>query len=123
MGQYHMVYNKTKHEFFHPHKIDNGLKLLEQIGFMQSSSTALFLLVSNSNGRGGGDINRFVNPDAEDVIGRWAGDEIVVQGDYAEPSDPGYVDHRDDDELPLVEVYTDISDMVKLLLNELKVYE
>lgn len=123
MGQYHMVYNKTKHEFFHPHKIDNGLKLLEQIGFMRSSSTALFLLVANSNGRGGGDINNVENEEVNNIIGRWAGDEIVVQGDYAEPEDPGYVDHRDDDDLPLADVYTDISDHVVLMLNELKKYD
>lgn len=105
MGQYHKLFNKDKKEYVHAHRIDNGLKLLEQVGFEKSTSTALFLLVANSNGRGGGDAN------PHPMIGRWAGDRIVVQGDYAEPTDPGYIQ---EDEL---ETYADISAQVMDLLN------
>ena len=85
MGQYHEVYNLDKKERIHPHEIDNGLKLYEQVGHIGSTSTALFALLANSNGRGGGDFP------VHDLIGHWAGDRILVQGDYAEQGDKGYV--------------------------------
>lgn len=53
MGQYHKLYNIDKKEYVHGHRIDNGLKLMEQCGF--DKSTGLWLLLANSNGRGGGD--------------------------------------------------------------------
>jgi hypothetical protein len=106
MGQYHQLYNTDKKEFVHAHRIDNGLKLLEQVGFEKSTSTALFLLVANSNGRGGGDAR------PHPMIGRWAGDRIVVQGDYAEPSDTGYISDEE------METYTDISADVLDMLNK-----
>ena len=53
-------------------------KTVEQMGFQGSTADALFLLVANSNGRGGGDV------EDHDMVGRWAGDRIVVQGDYSE---------------------------------------
>jgi hypothetical protein len=95
MGQYHELYNLDKKEFVHGHRINNGLKLMEQCGWEKSTSTALWLLLANSNGRGGGD--------AKDhpMVGRWAGDRIVVQGDYAESDDPSYIDDTSD--------FTDIS--------------
>lgn len=108
MGQYHKTYNIDKREFIHPHKIGNGLKLWEQIGFLRSTSTALFLLLSNSNGRGGGDVPE------HPMIGRWAGDRIVVQGDYVEPTDPSYISEEE------LESFTDISNQVDRLLQTLK---
>lgn len=84
MGQYHLLINVDKKEFVHGHRIDNGLKLMEQCGFEKSTSTALWLLLACSNGRGGGDAKR------HPLIGRWAGDRIAVIGDYHEPTDiPG----------------------------------
>jgi hypothetical protein len=41
-------------------------------------------LLANSNGRGGGDLCS-ENP----IVGSWAGDRIVVAGDYAEIGDKG----------------------------------
>jgi len=106
MGQYHQLYNLTKKERVHARKIENGAKLLEQVGHEKSTATALFLLVANSNGRGGGDAK------AHPLIGHWAGDEIVVQGDYAEPFDPAYTDPD------TLEKFTDISAQVLDLLNK-----
>lgn len=106
MGQYHVLYNTDKKEYVHAHRIDNGLKLLEQMGFEKSTSTALFLLVANSNGRGGGDAND------HELIGRWAGDRIVVQGDYAEEGDQAYISDAER------QTYTDISAQVLDLLNK-----
>jgi len=83
MGQYHMVYNLDKEEYFRAEM----LKLKEQIG-THGSTTALFMLVANSNGRGGGDFEDHF------LIGSWAGNRIVVQGDYAEPGDSGFIPDR-----------------------------
>jgi len=105
MGQYHKVYNVTKKELLHGHHLDNGLKLMEQVGWEKSTSSALFLLLANSNGRGGGDAT------PHPYIGRWAGDKIVVQGDYAKPGDPGYLSPR------VISKYTDISVGVKGMLD------
>ena len=106
MGQYHALYNTDKKEYVHAHRIDNGLKLLEQVGFQKSTATALFLLVANSNGRGGGDAKD------HELIGRWAGDRIVVQGDYAEEGDQAYITDA------ALETYNDISAQVLDLLNK-----
>lgn len=103
MGQYHKLYNIDKKEMVNGHDIDCGLKLLEQVGFPESTSTALFLLIANSNGRGGGDAG------SHPLIGRWAGDRIVLQGDYAKPSDQAFISDRDD--------YTDISTQVADMLR------
>lgn len=108
MGQYHEVYNLDKKERIYPHSIDNGLKLYEQVGHIASTSTALFALLANSNARGGGDFPE------HSLIGRWAGDRILIQGDYAGKDDQAFTDP---DEL---EAFTDISDKV---LEMLKVIE
>lgn len=106
MGQYHKVYNKTKNECLNAHKFGQGLKLVEQIGFEGSVADVLFLLLANSNGRGGGDFKD------HEIIGRWAGDEIVVQGDYAEEGDAAFIP---DSEL---EQYVDISHYAKELFEK-----
>ena len=107
MGQYHEVYNLDKKERIHPHEIDNGLKLYEQVGHIGSTSTALFALLANSNGRGGGDFP------AHDLIGHWAGDRILVQGDYAEQGDKGYVPF---DELEAFKnISAQVADMLKTI--------
>jgi hypothetical protein len=108
MGQYHEIYNLDKKERINPNSIDNGLKLYEQVGRIYTSATALFALVANSNGRGGGDFP------PHDVIGRWAGDRILVQGDYAKPTDQGYVPAGE------LESFTDISDKVASMLVEIE---
>jgi hypothetical protein len=40
--------------------------------------TALAILLANSNNRGGGDLHS-----EEGIVGSWAGDRIVIAGDYA----------------------------------------
>ena len=107
MGQYHTVYNIDKKEYIHAHRIDNGAKLMEQVGWRRSTSTALFLLLANSNGRGGGDAR------PHELIGRWAGDRILVQGDYAAPGDPAYLSDR------RVAKFTDISKQVLAMLQSI----
>jgi len=107
MSQYHKVFNLDKKEYIHAHRIDNGLKLLEQCGpgSDPTTSDAVWLLLANSNGRGGGDAEP--NP----MIGRWAGDRILVQGDYAEETDTAFLSEEQ------AEDYTDISSEVKQMLD------
>jgi hypothetical protein len=90
MGQYHALYNVSKKEMVIPHHLDMGAKLREHTGGTGSMSDATYLLLANSNGRGGGDV------EPHPYVGRWAGDAIVVQGDYAEAGDPGYIDDTRD---------------------------
>ncbi len=105
MGQYHKLYNLDKKEYVHGHRLNNGLKLMEQCGWDKSTSTGLWLLLANSSGRGGGDARE------HSLVGRWAGDRILVQGDYAEPTDKAYLPEPD------LACFTDISDEVKAMLE------
>jgi hypothetical protein len=82
MGQYYYVVNIDKKEFLHPHKFGDGLKLLEFGCSRDGTLTALAILLSQGNGRGGGDLNA-----DDDLIGSWAGDRIVIAGDYADGGD------------------------------------
>lgn len=108
MGQYHKVYNLDKKEFIHPHRIDNGLKLYEQVGDISTTSTALFALLANSNARGGGDFPE------HDLIGRWAGDRVLIQGDYAEPGDNAYTAPE------VLDAFSDISSQVLEMLKAIE---
>lgn len=69
MGQYFYTVNVDKREFIHPHRIGAGLKMGE---FSSSSTWAHGMALLLSSGHG----------DTE-ISGRWAGDRIVVAGDYA----------------------------------------
>lgn len=105
MGQYHILYNISKKEYVHAHRIDNGLKLMEQCCWDKSTSTALWLLLANSNGRSGGDARE------HQLIGSWAGDNIVIQGDYAKPDDQAFLSEDE------TRYYKDISHSVKEMLD------
>jgi len=80
MGQYYYVINTTKRQYLHPHRFGDGLKLLEFGCSGCSTMTALAILLADGNGRGGGDL-RSDDP----IVGSWAGDQIVIGGDYADP--------------------------------------
>ncbi len=110
MGQYHTIFNATKKEYFS----FGGAKLYEKMTD-PVNTTALFVLLSNSNGRGGGDFMVYDGYDYDkkgkqiwsdankknlqmainEIQGRWAGDKIVIQGDYAEPKDNGFLANTD----------------------------
>jgi hypothetical protein len=86
MGQYHYVANLDKKQYLHPHRFDDGLKLMEFGASPGGTMTALAILLaeqSKDGGRGGGDIRH----DAEGLVGSWSGDRIAIVGDYAEPAD------------------------------------
>jgi len=83
MGQYYVVVNLTKKQYLYPHRFNEGVKLLEFGASGGGTMTGLAILLANSNNRGGGDL-RSDNP----IIGSWAGDRIVIAGDYAKAGDP-----------------------------------
>ena len=128
MGQYHVIYNVTKKEIF----TLGGAKLWEK-AMTENCSFGFMVLLCNSNGRGGGDLENPIRQDInnkkkfknwsgknktkkefmeikkalEAVSGRWAGDKIVIQGDYAKKKDTAYITDKKYKE------YKDISDLVK----------
>ncbi len=86
MGQYYIIANMTKEEYLEPYVFQNGAKLLEFSTSSGGIMTALALLLVDSNGRGGGDFypNRSLEEKQEDLVGSWAGDSIVLTGDYGD---------------------------------------
>lgn len=84
MGQYYKIVNLDKKQYLHPHDFGDGLKLCEFGSSGMGTMFALAALLSNGNGRGGGDISS-----NDSLIGSWAGDRIVVIGDYADPGQFG----------------------------------
>lgn len=79
MGQYYLIVNVTKKQIIRPNKFGDGLKLMEFgiSGF--GAMYALAALLASGNNRGGGDI-----PSDHPIIGSWAGDSIVITGDYGD---------------------------------------
>jgi len=75
MGQYFVIANLDKKEYINPHRMAFGAKLWE-IAVNRIAAVFPFLLRQSSEG-GGGDIDF----DSK-YAGRWAGDRIVVVGDY-----------------------------------------
>jgi len=79
MGQYYYAVNLDKRQYLHPHKCGDGLKLMEFGLSSCGTMSCLAILLADGNGRGGGDLHS-KNP----IIGSWAGDRIVITGDYAD---------------------------------------
>ena len=79
MGQYYKIVNIKKKQYISPYIFGDGSKLME---FSMSASgvlAGLAILLADGNGRGGGDLHS-----ENDIVGSWAGDNIVVAGDYAD---------------------------------------
>lgn len=143
MGQYWKPVNLDKKEFVNPHALGCGLKLWEQLANHPGTGAALIILqAAMPEARGGGDLDLDENwhgverkfpehnttggpmPDgyealAARTIGRWAGDRVVLVGDYAEPDDIQGADLKavyDD-----LENYEDItSDVRRVIEHELQ---
>ena len=101
MGQYFKVVNITKKEQMRPHNFGSGAKLMEFSSDGMSIMQGLAILLADGNGRGGGDL-RSENP----IIGSWAGDQIVITGDYADEGN-----FTDDPQKNLYEVSTEYKDV------------
>lgn len=106
MGQYYKVANLDKKEILHPHKFGDGLKLLEFGDSSGGTMTALAVLLSVGNGRGGGDL-RSSNP----IIGSWAGDRIAIIGDYVDEEEFEATYEQ-------VSEWTDISEQVMVAMKD-----
>ena len=92
MGQYYKVVNLDKKQFLAPHDCGNGAKLMEFGLSGMSMMSCVSILLADGNGRGGGDLHS-----KNSIIGSWAGDRIVITGDYADngkfiPEDQGPLD-------------------------------
>lgn len=80
MGQYYKIVNLDKRQYLRPSDFKDGAKLMEFGASGQGTMSALAVLLAHGNGRGFGDC-RSEDP----IVGSWAGDRIVVTGDYADP--------------------------------------
>lgn len=86
MGQYHLLVNVDKREYLEPSSIALGSKQWEHQSEARwplygSLADAMYVLTMTSPARGGGDM-----PGTE-ISGRWAGDRVMVVGDYTEDED------------------------------------
>jgi len=79
MGQYYYAVNLDKRQYIHPHKCGDGAKLMEFATSSLGMMSCLAILLADGNGRGGGDMRS-----QNRLIGSWAGDRIVIAGDYAD---------------------------------------
>jgi len=77
MGQYYKIVNLDKEEYIEPHAFGDGAKLMEFGNSGAGSMLGLAVLLASGNDRGGGDLHS-----DNSIIGTWAGDRIVVAGDY-----------------------------------------
>lgn len=80
MGQYYIIVNVDKHQMIKPHKFGDGLKLMEFGNSQFGTLLGMAVLLADGNNRGGGDLRT-----DNQIVGSWAGDRIVVAGDYADP--------------------------------------
>lgn len=80
MGQYYMIVNLDKRQFISPWTFGDGAKLLEFGMSRDGLLCGLAILLADGNGRGGGDLHS-----DHPIVGTWAGDRIVIAGDYADP--------------------------------------
>lgn len=106
MGQYHVLANLDKQEVVVPHGLGLGLKQYEHNGdYNGTLADAMYILMMTSPARGGGDYP------ATDVSGKWAGDRVVVLGDYTEDSDLPNIPNASKI-YGQTEFFTDITDLV-----------
>jgi len=79
MGQAYIIVNTAKKQYIRPHRFGDGYKLCEFGASGGGTMFALAALLARGNGGGGGDI-RSKDP----LIGSWAGDPIMVLGQYTD---------------------------------------
>jgi hypothetical protein len=79
MGQYYKIVNIKKKQYISPYIFGDGSKLMEFSMSANGALAGLAILLADGNGRGGGDLHS-----ENDIVGSWAGDNIVIAGDYAD---------------------------------------
>lgn len=120
MGQYHIIVNLDKREFIKPWDLNWGAKQKEHTGFAGSAGDAIYLLTQTSPNRGGGDFDLY-----EGVSGRWAGDRVVVLGDYTEPQEDKDLGFNGEGSLynRVFQSYTNISETIAPALKDAFAWE
>ena len=78
MGQYWICINETKKEYINPHMFGDGAKAMEFSCSSQGMLTALTILLDD------GGLKEKFNDQESQVVGRWAGDELRMVGDYGD---------------------------------------
>jgi hypothetical protein len=107
MGQYHSLVNIDKKEIVNPHGLGLGAKQYEHLNLQGSLSDALYLLLMTSPCRGGGDLP------ATPMSGYWAGDRVLVYGDYTQESDVPFIAKGENPE----NSYTDITETLAISME------
>jgi hypothetical protein len=102
MGQYYVVVNEDRQEYLSPENLGCGRKLWELCA--NDLPRVLPYLLQQSSELGGGDPRN----QETDHLGRWAGDRIVVVGDY---DNSGLYQIAES-------VYAEISDEIRPEVNE-----
>ena len=81
MGQYFKAVNVSKQEVVCPWCLNGGAKLFEWAANPQGA--VFTLLLRKSDDSGGGDFHDVTfETDPAAIVGRWAGDRVVLIGDY-----------------------------------------
>ena len=117
MKQWYMVVNFTKKEYIDPNKHGSTRGLWAQVSQKYGTGSALLLLLACSNERGDGDLK---DHPTEKVVGRWAGDIVIVVGDCAETEDVSTVDVQEfnQDYGEGGDKFTDISELVREVFED-----
>lgn len=102
MGQYFKLVNEDKKEVISPWEVGGGAKFFEWL--YNNKARVLVWLLRKSNEVGGGDID---DRTRYETLGRWAGDRVVLIGDYDES---GLYEEA--------EGYTDISEPLRHEYND-----
>jgi len=79
MGQHYLVVNPQKRQYLDPTRFGDGLRLMEFGAAGAGTMMGLAILLADGNGRGNGDLSS-----DSPIVGTWAGDPIVIAGDYAD---------------------------------------
>lgn len=112
MGQYYKVVNTTKKQTLSPYVFGSGAKLMEFTSDAGTIMQGLGILLADGNNRGGGDLRS-----DKKIIGSWAGDSIVITGDYADEGK--FTEDKTKNLYDESESYKDISlEVIEALLDD-----
>ena len=149
MGQYYTAVNLDKKQILRPHNCNDGAKLMEFGLSSMGMMSCLAILLADGNGRGGGDLrgHRCDGPckgrgwleqgkgpgsmkpcpvcegcgtkAPPEIVGSWAGDRVVITGDYADEGK--FVSDTGDKEQNLYHnVYAEDSEYVDISLEAMR---
>lgn len=116
MGQYFKIVNEDTHEVITSWGLGGAAKFWEWLYNRQAS--VFVWLLRKSDGDGGGDMHADERQRYR-TLGRWAGDRIILIGDYDSSGLWERSVTRDANNRPLPDAtYTDISELVRHEFNE-----